>query len=55
MKILVSNKIKVQDYTQEMLDYCKSKLVLPNPEFYKKQAQVAGQATRNASSSSTSA
>lgn len=39
MKILVSNKIKVQDYTQEMLDYCKSKLVLPNPEFYKKQAQ----------------
>lgn len=39
MKIIVSNKIKVQDYSQEMLDYCKNNLVLDNPEFYKKQAQ----------------
>lgn len=39
MKFLVSNKIKVEDYTQEVLDYCKETLVLQNPEFYKKQEQ----------------
>lgn len=39
MRILVSNKIKVENYTQEVLDYCKEKLVLLNPEFYKKEAQ----------------
>lgn len=39
MRILVSNKIKIENYTQEVLDYCKQNLVLPNPEFYKREAQ----------------
>ena len=39
MRILVSNKIKIEDYTQEVLDYCKETLVLPNPEFYKREQQ----------------
>lgn len=39
MKILVSNKIKIENYTQEVLDYCKQTLVLPNPEYYKREAQ----------------
>lgn len=39
MRILVSNKIKVENYTQEVLDYCKETLVLSNPEFYKLEAQ----------------
>lgn len=39
MRILVSNKIKVENYTQEILDYCKENLVLPNPEYYKREAQ----------------
>lgn len=39
MRILVCNKIKIENYTQEVLDYCKETLVLDNPEFYKLQAQ----------------
>ena len=39
MRILVSNKIKIENYTQEVLDYCKQTLVLPNPEYYKREAQ----------------
>jgi len=39
MKILVSNKIKIENYSQEVLDYCKQTLVLPNPEYYKREAQ----------------
>ena len=39
MRILVSNKIKIENYSQEVLDYCKQNLVLPNPEFYKREAQ----------------
>lgn len=39
MRILVSNKIKIENYTQEVLDYCKETLVLPNPEYYKREAQ----------------
>lgn len=39
MRILVSNKIKIENYIQEVLDYCKETLVLPNPEFYKREAQ----------------
>ena len=39
MRILVSNKIKIENYTDEVLDYCRSSLVLDNPEYYKKQAQ----------------
>lgn len=39
MRILVSNKIKIENYSQEVLDYCKQTLVLPNPEYYKREAQ----------------
>ena len=39
MRILVSNKIKIKNYSQEVLDYCKETLVLPNPEYYKREAQ----------------
>ena len=39
MRILVNNKIKIENYTQEVLDYCKETLVLSNPEYYKKEAQ----------------
>ena len=39
MRILVSNKIKIENYSQEVLDYCKETLVLPNPEYYKREAQ----------------
>jgi superfamily II DNA or RNA helicase len=39
MKIIASNKIKIEEYTQEVLDYCRAFLVLDNPEYYKKQAQ----------------
>lgn len=39
MRILVSNKIKIENYTQEVLDYCRQTLVLPNPEYYKREAQ----------------
>ena len=39
MRILVSNKIKVENYNQEVLDYCKENLVMDNPEFYKREQQ----------------
>ena len=39
MRILVSNKIKIENYTEEVLDYCKQTLVLSNPEYYKREAQ----------------
>ena len=39
MRILVSNKIKIENYSKEVLDYCKQTLVLPNPEYYKREAQ----------------
>lgn len=39
MKIIVNNKIKIEDYTQEVLDYCQETLVLANPEYYKREAQ----------------
>lgn len=37
MKIEVGSKLIVKDPTQEVLDYCKSKLTVPNPDYYKKQ------------------
>lgn len=39
MRILISNKIKIEDYTEEAMQYCRENLILPNPEFYKKQEQ----------------
>ena len=39
MRILVSNKIKIEDYSNEAYNYCYATLVLDNPEFYKKEAQ----------------
>lgn len=39
MRILVNNKIKIEKYTQEVIDYCKETLVLSNPEYYKREAQ----------------
>ena len=38
MRIIVSNKIKVENYTREVAEYCAQFLVLQNPEFYKKEA-----------------
>ena len=37
MQITVSNNIKVQNPDKAIIDYIKSELVLPNPDFYKKQ------------------
>lgn len=37
MNIEIGSKLIIKDPTQEVLDYCKSKLTVPNPDFYKKQ------------------
>lgn len=37
MRAEVSNKIYVQDASREFVDWCRRELVLPNPEFEKKQ------------------
>lgn len=37
MKIEVGSKLIVKDPTQEVQDYCYHKLVVPNPDYYKKQ------------------
>lgn len=37
MKIIVGNKILIEDYTQEALHWCHENLILPNPEYHKKQ------------------
>jgi superfamily II DNA or RNA helicase len=39
MRIIASNKIKIEGYTHDVLAYCKEHLVIDNPEYYKKQAQ----------------
>lgn len=39
MRILISNKIKIEDYTEEAMQYCRENLILPNPEYYKREAQ----------------
>lgn len=39
MRILISNKIKIENYTEEALQYCRDNLILPNPEFYKLEQQ----------------
>lgn len=38
MRFIVSNKIKVEDYTQDVAEYCSQFLVVSNPEYYKKEA-----------------
>lgn len=37
MKIEIGSKLIVKDPTQEVQDYCYHKLVVPNPDYYKKQ------------------
>lgn len=37
MKIIVSNEITIIEPTQEILDWCKQELVLPNPDYAKKE------------------
>lgn len=37
MRIEVGSKLIVKDPTQEVLNYCKDKLTVPNPDYYKKQ------------------
>ena len=37
MKVIFSNEITITDATQEILDWCKRELVLPNPEYAKKE------------------
>jgi superfamily II DNA or RNA helicase len=38
MKIEVDDKLIVRNPTQEIRDYCRHELVVPNPDYYKKQA-----------------
>ena len=37
MKVIISNEITIIEATQEILDWCKRELVLPNPEYAKKE------------------
>ena len=37
MKVIISNEITITEVTQEILDWCKSELVLPNPDYEKKE------------------
>ena len=37
MKVIVSNEITIIEPTQEILDWCKQELVLPNPDYAKKE------------------
>ena len=37
MKVIISNEITITEATQEILDWCKRELVLPNPEYAKKE------------------
>ena len=37
MKVIISNEITITGPTQEILDWCKRELVLPNPEYAKKE------------------
>ena len=37
MKVTISNEITITEPTQEILDWCKRELVLPNPEYAKKE------------------
>ena len=37
MKVTISNEITITDATQEIFDWCKRELVLPNPEYAEKE------------------
>jgi superfamily II DNA or RNA helicase len=37
MKVTISNEITIQEPTQEIMDWCKRELVLPNPDYDKKE------------------
>ena len=37
VKVIISNEITITEATQEILNWCKSELVLPNPEYAKKE------------------
>lgn len=37
MQILISNEITIQDPSSEVLKFCKDNLVIPNPDYFKKQ------------------
>ena len=37
MKVIFSNEITITEPTQEILDWCKRELVLPNPDYAKKE------------------
>ena len=37
MKVTIINEITITEATQEILDWCKKELVLPNPEYAKKE------------------
>lgn len=37
MKVIISNEITITEATQEILEWCKRELVLPNPEYAKKE------------------
>lgn len=37
MKVIISNEITITEPTQEIMDWCKRELVLPNPDYEKKE------------------
>ena len=37
MNIIVSHKIKIEDYTKDALRWCEENLTMPNPEYHKKE------------------
>ena len=37
MKVIISNEITITEATQEILDWCNENLVIPNPEYAKKE------------------
>lgn len=37
MRVTISNEITIEEPTQSILDYCKRELVIPNPEYAKKE------------------
>ena len=37
VQVTISNEITITEPTQEIMDWCKRELVLPNPEYVKKE------------------